>query len=230
MVLNARFAAAAVTGAALMLATAGAQAHISIPEVGNAGKSQVITFNVGHGCDGADTTSIEVKIPKEVKTVRGLPGLFGLADVKTDDTGAVTSVVWTKEQARAKDDQFYQLQIRIAVPDMPFQTLYFPTIQRCRVPGGEERVSEWVNTDDPTPMDAEPSPKLVIMPARKTGWNKFTAPNAITNLSIFADAQIVWVGDSAYSSNEATAALIAGEEGVSELKEIEADAEIWVKY
>jgi periplasmic copper chaperone A len=230
MVLNARFAAATVTGASLMLAATGAHAHISIPEVGNAGKNQVITFNVGHGCSGADTYSIEVQIPKEVTTVLGVPNFFGPADVKTDDTGAVTSVVWTKQQVRPKDDQFYQLQLRIAVPDLPFETLNFPTIQRCRTQAGEERVSEWVNTETPTPMDAEPSPKLLILPARKPGWNKFTTPKAITDLSIFADAQIVWVGDSAYSSNEATAALIAGEDGVSELEEIEADAEIWVKY
>jgi periplasmic copper chaperone A len=230
MVLNARFAAATVTGAALMLASASAHAHISIPEVGNAGKSQVITFNVGHGCDGADTYSIEVQIPKEVKTVRGMPSFFGPADVKTDDAGVVTSVVWTKQNVRAADDNFYQLQIRIGVPDLPFQSLYFPTIQHCRTSGGEERVSDWVSTEEPTPMDAEPAPKLVILPARTPGWNRFTAPKAITNLSVFADAQIVWVGDSAYSSNAATAELIAGEEGVSELKEIEADAEIWVKY
>ncbi|MGD8863022.1 MAG: hypothetical protein PVI30_23615 [Myxococcales bacterium] len=46
----------------------------------------------------------------------------------------------------------------------------------------------------------------------------------------FADAQIVWSGDAAYSSNPATADMIDAEDGVSVLESIEAGAEIWVKY
>jgi hypothetical protein len=68
------------------------------------------------------------------------------------------------------------------------------------------------------------------MPPRMPGWNKYVAPKAITDLSVFDDAQIVWVDDAAYSANEATAALIADEEGVSKLEKIPAKAEIWVKY
>ena len=79
-------------------------------------------------------------------------------------------------------------------------------------------------------LGPEPAPLLVILPKRGAGWNKHEAPAAIDDLSIFDDAEIVWVGDAAYSANPTTMALIAGEDGVSVLTEIAAGAEIWVKY
>jgi hypothetical protein len=78
--------------------------------------------------------------------------------------------------------------------------------------------------------EPEPAPALVILPARSPGWNKFTVTNKVTDLSIFKDAQIVWAGDAAYSGNPATADQIKSEEGVTELKEIAAGTEIWVKF
>jgi uncharacterized protein YcnI len=219
-----------LSGAALLLATAGAHAHVEIAAPAFAGTSQIITLNVGHGCEGADTVGVEVQIPKEVTSVRGLPNFFGFADVKTDASGAVTSVVWTKTDTRPADDQFYQVQIRIKVPEMPFQTLYFPTTQHCRNAEGDESSTAWTSTATPVPEGKEPAPALVVLPPRTPGWNKYTAPKNITDLSVFDDAQIVWVGDSAYSPNEATAAMIASEDGVSQLTKIDAKAEIWVKY
>ena len=210
------------------LTSASALAHISIADLGNADKNQVITFNVGHGCEGADTVSIEVMIPPEVTSVRGAANFFGYADVKTDETGAVTSVVWTKSDVRAQDDQFYQLQLRIKVPNLPFQTLYFPTIQHCRAEDGTEKTNEWIGT--PTVEAEEPAPALKIVPGHSPGWNKLTAAEAVSDLSYFTDAQIVWVGDKAYSANATTAAMIEAEEDVSTLTEIAKDAEIWVKY
>ena len=227
MRITARAAAALTCGTAL-LATAGAYAHIGISEVGFAGKSQLITLNVGHGCPGADTIGVEVRIPKQVTSVRGAPNFFGYADVKTDAAGAVTSVVWTKQDVRDADDQFYQLQLRIQVPETPFEKLYFPTTQHCRAKDGTESKTEWTAMGEGG--TEEPAPELLVMPPRQPGWNKYTAPKALTDLTVFDDAQIVWVGDAAYSANPETKAMIAAEQGVTELKAIDAKAEIWVKY
>jgi hypothetical protein len=71
---------------------------------------------------------------------------------------------------------------------------------------------------------------VTILPARSPGWNKWTTPVELTDLAAFADAEIVWVGDAAYSANPTTAELIAAEEGVSVLESIPADSQIWVKY
>jgi hypothetical protein len=151
-----------------------------------------------------------------------------------DDTDAITNVVWSKEEHHDSDDLFYQMSIRTTLPDMPFSTLYFPTSQTCMDADGKTYVTDWAALPgDPKLADgseAPPSPALVILPARVVGWNKFTAPADIEELKIFNDAQIVWVGDAAYSSNPITAELIKGEEDVTELKKISEGDEIWVKY
>lgn len=234
--MSSRFGFFALVSSALLTAVPTASAHISLSGPGYAGQTQVVTFGVGHGCEGADTYKVEVTIPKEVTTVRGLPSTFGEADVIADDAGVVTAVSWTKSgKVRAQDDQYYQLSIRIRVPDAPFTTLYFPAKQTCRAEDGTETVVDWAAL--PAEVEAakegeepEPAPDLRIVPVRTSGWNKFTVKEKIEDLSVFDDAQIVWSGDAAYSKNPVTADLIESEDGVSELTSIAAGAEIWVKY
>jgi uncharacterized protein YcnI len=225
-------------GAASFVTFSGvADAHVSLAGPGFAKQNQVLKFSIGHGCEGADTFKLEVAIPKEVTSVRGLPSAFGNAQVKKDDTGAVVAVAWSKPAADVLpgDDQFYEMSIRIGVPDMPFTTLYFPATQSCRAADGTETVVEWKALPEEVAAakmgeEPEPAPALVILPARSSGWNKLTVPTKVTDLSIFKDALIVWAGDAAYSSNPATAEQIKSEDDVTELKEIAAGTEIWVKY
>lgn len=218
----------------LSLATA-ALAHVSVAGPAFAGKSQVLTFGVGHGCEGADTFRIEVAIPEEVTTLRALPTAWGDAVLTKNDAGIVTSVVWTKSEVRDEDDQYYQFGIRIGVPDAPFTTLYFPATQTCRTAAGEESTVEWAALPEdvaaaPEGEEVPEAPALLILPPRVAGWNKYTVENKVEDLSVFDDAQIVWAGDAAYSTNPETMALISSEDDVDELTEIEAGAEIWVKY
>jgi uncharacterized protein YcnI len=211
-----------------------AWAHVSLAGPGYANQSQVLTFSVGHGCEGADTVRVEVQIPKEVTSVRGAPTAFGDTKLVTDDAGTVTSVVWSKDKARPADDFFYTLQIRVKVPDAPFTTLYFPAKQTCRSADGTESVVDWAQLPGDAPAagaeEAEPAPSLMVLPVRVAGWNKFSVKDAVSDLGYFKDAQIVWSGDAAYSSNPATAESIKSEPGVTTLTTIKANSEIWVKY
>jgi uncharacterized protein YcnI len=231
-----RFAASLVASCLVFSAFTGtASAHVSMAGPGFAGQTQVLNFSIGHGCEGADTFRLEVAIPTEVTSVRGLPSAFGDAEVKTDDTGAAVAVIWTKPNVRPKDDQFYQMAIRAKLPDAPFTTLYFPAKQSCRAADGTETVVEWAATAEQVAAATmgempEPAPSLTVLPVRLPGWNKYTVPSKISDLSVFKDALIVWAGDAAYSSNPATAELIKSEAGVTVLSEIKAAAEIWVKY
>lgn len=225
---------AALGGAALLVAST-ALAHVSVAGPGIAGSRQVLTFGVGHGCEGSDTVAIEISIPEEVIDVRPLvgPAGFGDAVITRNDAEIVTKVKWTKDDARPTDDQYYQFGLRIAVPDLPFKTLLFPAKQTCRTADGEELVADWALSPEEAAEGGEhalEAPSLTILPAHKPGWNKLTVPSKLEDLSIFDDAQIVWSGDAAYSSNEATKELIADEDDVTELTEIAAGAEIWVKY
>lgn len=63
------------------------------------------------------------------------------------------------------------------------------------------------------------------------GWNKFTVPAQMSDLSVFfKDAQIVWKGSAAYSANPNIAAQIAGTSGVTALTSLNVGDEVWVKY
>jgi uncharacterized protein YcnI len=225
---------AALAGAALLI-TSTALAHVSLSGGNAAGSRQVLTFGVGHGCEGSDTVAIEISIPEEVIDVRALvgPAGFGEAVITRNDADLVTKVKWTKQDARPLDDSFYQFGLRITVPDLPFKTLLFPALQTCRTPDGEELEANWALTAEEAAEAGEhglEAPSLTILPPHVNGWNKLTVPSKVEDLSIFDDAQIVWSGDAAYSSNEATKELIASEDDVTELTEIAAGAEIWVKY
>ena len=226
-----------MVGACLLALPGSALAHVSVSGAAYANQNALLTFGVGHGCEGADTVAIEVSIPKEVTGVRIMPsGVFPTAEVKTDDAKIVTAVVWTKDTARATDDGYYQLQIRAKLPDAPFTTVVFPTKQTCKAADGTELVTNWAATPEEVAglpegeEGPEPAPALVVLPVRAPGWNKFTTKVAINDLKIFNDAEIVWVGDAAYSGNPTTAAQIKNEDDVTELTKIAANAEIWVKY
>jgi periplasmic copper chaperone A len=219
----------AILAAGMTLLSGTAYAHISIQGPGTANLSQVVTLNVGHGCENADTVKVTVMIPPGVTSVRPLAnGVFTPTVVK-DGTGAVTSVVFTKTEFADADTNFYQLAIRLKTPDAPFTTLLLPATQVCRDANGEKPPVEWAAPTE-TENGPEPAPALFLLPAHKTGWNKFTVPVALTDLSVFDDAQIVWAGTAAYSSNPVTKELIGKEAGTTALTTIPANTEIWVKY
>lgn len=216
---------------ATMLAAPMAWAHLSLAGPVYANTSQVLTFGVGHGCEGADTYRVEVRIPAGVTSVRALPSSFGNGIVQTNEAGDVTAVIWTKPVADVLpgDTQYYQVALRAKTPDAAFTKLIFPAIQTCRTPEGVETTTEWIGTGAQGET-AEPAPAIVLLPARKPGWNKYTVTTELADLSAFADAQIVWSGNAAYSANAEIAKLIEDDATVDTLTSIAAGATIWVKY
>jgi periplasmic copper chaperone A len=203
-------------------------AHVDVVGPGIAGSRQIVKFTVGHGCAGADTVGVQIHLPSEITAVRALPSAFGGDPlVATSSAGVPTSVLWRKTSARAADDGFYELEMRITIPDRPFTAIYFKSTQTCRDAMGMETTVEW----EALPGEqGEPAAELYILPQRYPGWNKLTVPAELDDLSIFDDAQIVWAGEAAYSKNPATMELIAAEPGVTVLSMIPAGTQIWVKY
>jgi uncharacterized protein YcnI len=218
----------------ILLAPAIARAHISVASgPGFANSTQEIVFGVGHGCEGADTYSVKIDIPAGVTSVRPLSSDFGKITVEKNAAGDVIAVIWQKPDTEllASDLAYYKLTIRLKVPNQPFTTLYFPTHQTCKASNGTLSSTDWVGTPTSGGTAAEPAPALKIVPARKAGWNKFTVPSDITDLSgFFGDALIVWKGTAAYSANAATVELAKGTSGVTELTELKANDAIWVRY
>jgi len=224
---------AILLGAAISLVPAMAAAHISITSgPGFANGTQIIKFGVGHGCEGLDTYSVKVDIPADVTTVRPMPSDFGKLSVQTDATGAITGVTWTRtaQETLDSDVAYYELAIRAKLPDKGFSTVYFPTHQYCLGPDGGIVVTDWIGTD-PADITVEPAPAVKLVPARRAGWNKFTVPVAVADVSsFFGDALIVWKGTAAFSPNPATTDLIKTTNGVTVLASLAANDEIWVKY
>lgn len=208
------------------LAGGGAFAHVSVASgPATANESREIAFGVGHGCSGADTSSITVEIPAGLTSVRPVPSSeFSQLDVQMDDTGAVVAVTWTKLESTVleSDLAYYKLVLRAKVPDAPFTTLTFPVYQTCLTADGEELTSDWVGDD---------AAVLHVLPPKYPGWNKMTLGEDIDDLSTyFSDAQILWRGDAAYSTNPTTVELIGETDGVTLLESLRAGDEIWVRY
>jgi len=213
---------------------ANARAHVSIASgLAFANTTQEVVFGVGHGCAQADTVAVQVEIPAGVGSVRPIASGFGQVDVETDASGAVVAVTWQKDDSSVldSDQQYYKLTLRLKVPSAPFSTIYFPAHQTCRAKDGTTTVVDWVGIDEAEGSSVEPAPALRVVPARFPGWNKFTVPEALSDLApFFTEAQIVWRGSAAYSSSPTTTELIAGTSGVSSLSTLAAGDEIWVKY
>ncbi len=211
-------------------------AHITVVSgPGFANTTQEITFGVAHGCSGNDTYKVRVEIPAAVTTVRPETSGFGAVSVEKSAAGAVTAVVWQKDDKDAlpSDTNYYKLTMRIKVPDQAFTTLRFPAHQTCRAADGTLTTVDWVAAGEPAP-DAggpEPAPALSILPVRTPGWNKFKIPTAVTDLApLFGDALIVWRGNAAFSTNPNTAAMIQSTPDVTPLTALNANDEVWVKY
>jgi periplasmic copper chaperone A len=216
-----------------------AEAHVSIssgPAAAN--KSQQITFAIGHGCEDAnakhlDTIKVRVTIPAGVTSVRALRSDFGKPTViKTGTT--VTAVEWTKPVSELLDEDngYYELKIRARVPDAPFTKLEFEVQQTCEDSTNHAQIVVDWNADEGS-TTGEPAPYLTVVPARTTGWNKFTVPRAVPQDEVptyLGDALIVWKGTAAYSPNPTTAMLITTTPGVTPLDGLAANDEIWVKY
>lgn len=228
---------AAGLGTAGVFWSARAEAHIEVgsgPAVANG--TNEVSFNVGHGCAGADTYRVTIDIPAGVTAVRPMRSDFGKVTVDKDLAGTITAVSWQKPLSEALDADvaFYKLVIRLRTPNQPFTTLYFAAHQTCRAADGTLTTVDWVGLPT-TPMPdggtVEPAAALSLVPARLPGWNKYTVASAISNLSgFFKDAQIVWKGTAAYSANANTAALISSTQGATALTALNAGDEVWVKY
>lgn len=228
----------ATLGAALVLIASAAEAHVSITSGnGVANTTQVVTFGVGHGCDGADTYRVVIDIPTGITSVRTLTSDFGRATAQTNMAGLVTSVTWQKADADLLpgDTAYYALQVRMRLPDAPFTTVYFPVHQTCRTAAGVMTTVDWVGTPGMTAPDGgaiEPAAALNLVPARRPGWNQFTVSQRIVDPSVFfGDALIVWRGTAAYSANPATTQLIMATPGVTALTGgIQPNEQVWVRY
>ena len=214
-----------------------AYAHVSVANGPHfSGKRSVITLNVPHGCEGSDTYRIEVDLPEGLTGTRPMDNSFGKATIEKDNEDNVVKLIWTKIDGALLDDDthLYQVTFRGMLEINPFTTAYFPTVQFCRSSDGVESTNEWVGIsaghNHGGGAETKPAPAMMVYPERYVGWNVYTIDEHVHDLSVFADAEIVWVGNSAYSANPNTRAQIENDASVDLLDAIHPGTEVWVKY
>ncbi|HXH35879.1 MAG TPA: YcnI family protein [Plantibacter sp.] len=157
-----------------------ASAHVSVtPTSTAAGSYTVLSFAVGHGCDGSPTTSLSFEIPESINAVTPTINpnwdvtktMTPLADPITDSHGEqlaerVGSVVYTAKTPLAdgyRDTVSFQVQLPA---DAAGETLVFPVTQTCEV--GQ---TDWTDVakDGQTEDDLEAPAPVVVVTAAEAG-------------------------------------------------------------
>jgi uncharacterized protein YcnI len=169
-------------GVALALgAPLAASAHVSVtPSDTAAGSYTVLSFAVGHGCDGSPTTKLSFDIPEEIVAVTPTVSpnwdiekqMTDLKDPITDSHGKslaerVGTVVYTAKTPLAdgyRDTVSFQVQLP---EDAAGKTLSFPVVQTC-----EQGQTDWtqVAEDGQDPEELEsPAPQVTVTEASAAG-------------------------------------------------------------
>ena len=162
--------------AALVFSTANpALAHITLAQTeAAAGSAYKGVLQVGHGCEGAPTTSVRIQIPDGVIAVKPMPKQGWKLETKVEPydepvkcfdqtlTEGVREISWTG--GSLPDDWYDEFVFRARLPQAePGSVIRFPVVQGC----GED-VIRWIEVPAEG-QDAhdlpEPAPAVTITPA-----------------------------------------------------------------
>jgi uncharacterized protein YcnI len=135
------------------------------------------TIKIGHGCDGAATTRLQVKIPAGVIGVKPMPKPgWSIATVKSDYgrsynfyhgakiTAGVTEITWSDGTLADEYHDEFVFSAFIADSVSPGSTIYFPVVQTCEK--GEHRWVEIPAAGQDAHALKSPAPALKIIAAK----------------------------------------------------------------
>jgi uncharacterized protein YcnI len=140
-----RTAAPAAALALVALAGSPAAAHVTgTPSTTAAGAYTVVTFSVGHGCEGSPTTRLEIQVPEQVTSVTPTrnplyeleKNIEQLDEPVTDAHGneiteRVASISYTADTP-LPEGQRDTFELSFQIPeDAAGEVLAFPTVQTC---------------------------------------------------------------------------------------------------
>ncbi|WP_432723038.1 YcnI family protein [Jeongeupia wiesaeckerbachi] len=160
----------------LVLLTGAAQAHIVLQQkYAPADSYYKAVFQVGHGCDGAATTAVTVRIPDGVKSAKPSPKPGWKLDIRSGKlkqpyeshgktiTEGVSEIRWSG--GSLPDAQFDEFAMQLKLPAEAGK-LYFEVVQQC----GKQKI-EWteVPAGDDAAEPAHPAPVLELAPAAGAG-------------------------------------------------------------
>ena len=208
----------AATAAIALSLAAPAGAHVTAtPSTAAAGAYTVVTFSVGHGCEGSPTTKIEIQVPESVLSVT--PSRNPFYDVektieKLDEpvsdahgnevTERTASIVYTASTP-LPDGERDAFELSFQLPDAEGETLSFPTIQTCRK--GETGWTE-VPADGQDAEELEsPAPAFEIVAAEAGGHGGDAAAEPAADEADEADDADASAEQSADDTGDSSSAL-----------------------
>lgn len=175
----ARTAAITLSSSALVVLGAGvASAHVSVtPSSTAAGAYSVLTFSVGHGCEGSPTTRLAVRLPEQVVAVTPTvnPNWTVETTVEKLDppvkdghggeyTERVAEVVYTA-RTPLKDGLRDTIALQVPLPEQEGEKLAFPVVQTC-----EKGETAWTQTYEEGQDEPEsPAPFITTTAAEGDG-------------------------------------------------------------
>ncbi|MFT2707608.1 YcnI family protein [Clavibacter zhangzhiyongii] len=166
-----RVVAGAVLGLGLALsAPLAASAHVELDASSTAPAAlSVLTFAVGHGCEGSATTALAIRFPADVQAVKPTlaPG-WSVAEQEAADGTTVTYTADTPlpDALRAT----VQVEALLPVDGAAGDVVAFPTLQTC-----VEGSTDWAETPAAGAEPDHPAPTVTLTDATSaTG----TAPSA----------------------------------------------------
>lgn len=135
-------------------------------------------IRIGHGCDGAATLKVRVRIPEGVIAVKPMPKSDWSVDTVegpyaksydnhgTPVSAGVQEIVWT---GKLLDKHYDEFVFRGTLTDslQPGTTLYFPVVQECE----GSKADRWIEipTEGKTADDYKyPAPGVRLLPAKAT--------------------------------------------------------------
>jgi predicted lipoprotein with Yx(FWY)xxD motif/uncharacterized protein YcnI len=131
-----------------------ARAHIAVaPTMAAPGEIVVLSFIVGHGCEGRPTTALRIELPKAVTGIQPQPKAGWTPTIETLADGG-RAVTWRGGEPLTKADSF---AVRAGLPSQG-ERVAFVAVQSC----GETTVrwDEAVPKDGPKPK--HPAPALTL--------------------------------------------------------------------
>ena len=157
-------------GAALLIAPAAAQAHVTLqPESVPAGGFTRLDVRVPNELDDATTTKVEVQFPPGFlfASYEPVPGWAGAVKFRKLDEPAeafgeefneeVDTVTFTAEGKGIQPGQFQDFGLSLSIPDTPGETLTFPALQTY----SNNDVVRWIGEPD----SEEPAPTVTLTEA-----------------------------------------------------------------
>ncbi|GHD64779.1 YcnI family copper-binding membrane protein [Jeongeupia chitinilytica] len=158
----------------LSLLAGSAQAHIVLQQkYAPADTYYKAVFQVGHGCDGAATTAVSVRIPDGVLSAKPMPKPGWKLDIRSGKlkqpyeahgktvAEGVSEIRWSGSLPDAQFDEFV-MQLKLPAEA---GKLYFKVVQQC----GKQTI-EWTDVaGDDGAAPAHPAPVLELAPPAGAG-------------------------------------------------------------